>query len=122
LRLIFASYYFGVGVVGLALGDRAKDLALAPTTFQRALSETGFMDPLLCLACLVGGGAMFFRRTTPLGVVILAPIVTVIFLFHLMITNSGAWGTLNLAWLLALAWQCRRGLQPLWTYTETSSV
>lgn len=69
-RLIFALYYFGVGVVGLAFGDRAKDIAHAPTAFQRALSETGFMDPLLCLACLIGGGAMFFRRTAPLGIVL----------------------------------------------------
>lgn len=115
-RLVFALFYFGVGALGLITGDRAKDIANAATSFQRALSETGFMDPLLCLACLVGGGALFFQRTAPLGIAVLAPLVIIIFFFHLVITHDWLWGALNLAWLLALAWYYRRGFYSLWHF------
>jgi hypothetical protein len=74
------------------------------------------MNPLVCLACLVGGGAMLFRRTTPLGIVILAPLVIIIFCFHMVITKSYLWGALNLVLLAANAWRFRRGFDPLWNY------
>jgi hypothetical protein len=115
-RLIFALYYFGVGALGLILGDQAKDIANAATPLERTLSETGFMDPLLCLACLAGGGALFIRRTAPLGIVVLAPLVIIIFFFHLVITHDWLWGSLNLAWLAALAWHFRRGFDSLWHF------
>ena len=114
VRLIFALYYFGVGALGLITGDRAKDIANAATPFQRALSETGFMDPLLCLACLAGGGALLFQRTAPLGIVVLAPLVIIIFFFHLVITHDWLWGTLHLIWLVALAWHFRHRFDSLW--------
>jgi hypothetical protein len=115
-RLIFALYYFGVGALGLILGDQAKDIANAATPLERTLSETGFMDPLLCLACLAGGGALLMRRTAPLGIVVLAPLVIIIFFFHLVITHDWLWGSLNLAWLAALAWHFRRGFDSLWHF------
>lgn len=115
-RLIYSLYYFGVGTVGIITGDKAKDIANAGTPFQRALSETGFMDPLLCVACIAGGAALFFRRTAPLGIVVLAPLVIIIFFFHIVITRSWLWGTLNLVWLVALAWQFRHGFDSLWNY------
>lgn len=116
-RLIFALWYFGVGIIGFATNDNVKDAAQASTSLERVMAETRFMNPLLCLACLMGGGAMLFRRTTPLGIVILAPLVVIIFFFHMMITRSYLWGSLNFLWLAALAWQYRRGLEPLWRYT-----
>jgi hypothetical protein len=68
VRLIFALYYFGVGIIGFATNDAVKDAATAATPLEKAMAESLFMNPLLCLACLVGGGAMLFRRTTPLAV------------------------------------------------------
>ena len=116
-RLIFALWYFGVGIIGFATNDAVKDAAQASTSLEKVMAETGFMNPLLCLACLAGGGAMLFRRTTPLGIVILAPLVIIIFCFHMVITKSYLWGSLNFFLLAALAWQYRRGFEPLWRYT-----
>ncbi len=115
-RLIFALYYFGVGVIGFCTNDAAKDAAKAATPLEKAMAESLFMNPLLCLACLVGGGAMLFRKTTPLGIVILAPLVVIIFCFHMVITKSYIWGSLNLILLAANAWQFRRGFDQLWDY------
>ncbi len=50
--------------------DAVKDAANASTPLEKAMAESLFMNPLLCLACLLGGGAMLFRRTTPLGIAI----------------------------------------------------
>jgi len=116
IRLIFALWYFGVGVIGFVTNDSVKDAANAATPLEKAMAESLFMNPLLCLACLVGGGAMLFRRTTPLGIVILAPLVIIIFCFHMVITKSYLWGSLNLILLAANAWQFRRGFDQLWNY------
>jgi hypothetical protein len=115
-RLIFALWYFGVGAIGFITNDAVKDAAQASTALEKAMAETGFMNLLLCLACFVGGGAMLFKRTTPLGIVILAPLVIIIFFFHIVITKSYAWGSLNLILLAGLAWQFRRGFDRLWNY------
>lgn len=116
-RLIFAAWYFGTGVLGFVLNDRAKDIAQATTGLERAMAESGFMNPLLCLCCTVGGAALCFKRSSPLGLVVLAPLVIVIFFFHIIITKDYWWGALNLALLLALSWHFRRGLEPLWAYS-----
>jgi len=80
-RLIFALYYFSVGILGFVNNNASKDAADAATAFEKALAETGFMNLLLCAACFAGGGALLLRRTAPLGVVILAPLVIIIFFF-----------------------------------------
>ena len=116
VRLIFASWYFGVGLIGLITNDAVTDAAKASTPLEKAMAESLFMNPLLCLACLVGGGAILFRRTAPLGIVILAPLVIIIFFFHVVITKSYLWGSLNLILLAANAWQFRRGFDQLWNY------
>lgn len=82
-RLVFALWYFCVGIVGFATNNASKDTAHAATAFEKALAETGFMNLLLCAACFAGGGALLFRRTAPLGLVILAPLVIIIFFFSL---------------------------------------
>jgi hypothetical protein len=115
-RLVFALWYFGVGTLGFVTNNASKDVAHATTAFEKALAETGFMNLLLCAACFAGGGALLFRRIAPLGIVILAPLVIIIFFFHLVITKNYLWGTLNLVWLVALVWYFRRGFDSLWNY------
>ncbi len=117
IRLIFALWYFGVGVIGLITNDAVKDAATAATPLEKAMAESLFMNPLLCLDCLAGGGALLFRRTAPLGIVVLTPLVIVIFCFHLVITKSYLWGSLNLLLLAANAWQFRRRFEPLCSYS-----
>jgi hypothetical protein len=60
----------------------------AATAFMEALSATGFIDPLLAVSFILGGGSLLVDRTTPLGLVILAPAVTVILLFHLVASGG----------------------------------
>jgi hypothetical protein len=121
-RIIFACWYFGVGVIGFITNNPTKDAAEATTALEKAMAQSLFLNPLLCLCCLAGGGALFFRRTAPLGIVILAPLVITIFFFHVVLTKSYVWGTLNLVWLMALAWRCRRGFDSLWNYQEAVPV
>jgi hypothetical protein len=120
-RLAFALWYFGVGVLGFITNNSAKDTAHAATAFEKALAETGFMNLLLCAACVAGGGALLFRRTAPLGLVILAPLVIIIFFFHVVITKSYYWGTLNLVWLIALGWHFRFAFYSLWNYASPTN-
>jgi hypothetical protein len=121
-RLIFALWYFCVGVIGFVTNNATKDAAHSATAFEKALAETGFMNLLLCAACFAGGGALLFRRTAPLGLVILAPLVIIIFFFHFAITKSYLWGTLNLIWLIALTWHFRSAFHALWNFAESETV
>lgn len=121
-RIPFACWYLGVGIVGLITNDPVKDAAEATTSLEKAMAQSLFMNPLLCLCCLAGGGALLFRRTSPLGLVILAPLVIIIFCFHMVITKSFLWGALNLTWFVALAWRFRHGFDELWNYREAAAV
>ena len=77
------------------------------------MKATGFFNPLLMVDYALGGGALLFRRTAPLGLALLAPSVGVIFLFHLKLTGNVAWGGgWALAWAL-LAWRYRAGFTGL---------
>ena len=117
-RLVFALYYFCVGIIGFVTNNAAKDAANAAIAFEKALAETGFMNLLLCAACFAGGGALLIRRTAPLGLVILMPLVIIIFFFHMVITKSYVWGFLNLVWLFVLLWHFRAAFHALWNYAE----
>jgi hypothetical protein len=123
-RWIFGLWYLLTGGVwfvahGLGRGAAHREVTAGAVAFQRALTESQFMDPLLALTCFVGGAALLIRRTSPLGIVILAPVVMVIFLFHLVLSGNWKWGTLNLIWFAGLAWCFRRGFTSLWSYVET---
>jgi hypothetical protein len=122
-RWIFSLWYLASGATWLithALGRGTVHREVAPgaAAFQLALAQSQFMNPLLALTCLLGGAALLVRRTSPLGIVILLPVVVVIFLFHLVLSGNWVWGTLNLVWFAALAWSCRRAFTTLWHYTD----
>jgi hypothetical protein len=123
-RWIFGLWYLLTGAMWLVThalrrGTAHQEVTTGAIAFQKALTESHFMDPLLAFACLLGGGALLLRRTTPLGIVVLAPLVIVIFLFHLILTGNWIWGTLNLGWFTGLAWYCRRAFTSLWNYSES---
>jgi len=123
-RWVFGLWYLmtgGAWLVTHALGRGAahQETASGAIAFQKALTESHFMDPLLAIACLFGGGALLIRRTAPLGIAMLAPVVVVIFLFHLVLTGNWIWGTLNLVWFMGLVWRYRGAFTALWTSSET---
>jgi hypothetical protein len=122
-RWIFGLWYLVTGGSWLAnyalgRGGAHQETVVGAIAFQKALTETHFMDPLLAVACLLGGAAMLIHRAAPLGIVILAPVVVVIFLFHLVLTGNWVWGTLNLVWFAGLALWYRKAFTALWNYSE----
>jgi hypothetical protein len=124
-RWSFSLWYFLTGAAwlvshGLGRVTQHREVAAGAIAFQKALTESGFMDPLLAITCLFGGAALLVRRTTPLGIVVLAPVVAVIFFFHVVLSGNWIWGTLNLTWFTGLAWSCRKAFTTLWNYVETT--
>ncbi len=120
-RWLFALLYFGTGVV-IALSlfglvSPPQQPTVPASAFTAALTQSRFIDPLLSLCFLVGGAALALSRTAPLGIVVLAPAVVVIFCFHLVLSGQWVWGSLNLAWLALLAWHYRAAYRPLWSHS-----
>jgi hypothetical protein len=120
-RWVFALFYLGTGLQILAVGAGwlpMPDLHHTPAgaAFHRAMTATGFLDPAIALSYIIAGTCMLFLRTAPLGLVLLAPLMVVIFLFNLLLSPTWVWGSANLLWLLTLAWHVRSAFTPLWRY------
>ncbi|MDH5630906.1 MAG: hypothetical protein OEY96_12215, partial [Gammaproteobacteria bacterium] len=97
LRLIFCTYYITVGflVLLIVMGFIDKpELNLNPqsTALLEAFHQSGFIFPLLGMAYSSSGIMILFRRTRPLGVVILAPLVLAIMLNHIILDGNPIWG------------------------------
>ncbi len=130
--LIAARWLFGLlyGLTGLAIGAHALFGVGSPpgqptasaTAFTEALGQSGFIDPLLAVTYVVGGAALLRDRTAPLGIVLLAPAVSVIFCFHLALSGQWIWGLLNMLWLLALAYAYRSAFRPLWNHVTAEGI
>lgn len=90
--------------------------------FYDALHATGFLYPLMGITYGVGGLALLLNRTAPLGLVLLAPSVAVIFLFHLMLTGNVVWGTEWACALVLLAWHYRAAFTSLWNYSPPGAA
>ena len=94
------------------------DLSGVAEQFQAAMASTGFLVPIMLGCFAIGGLALLFHRTAPLGIVLLAPFIVVIFFYHLMLTGNWPWGTIWAAGLALLAWRYRRAFVPLWSYRD----
>ena len=120
-RWLYALFYLHVGMrwfsyklFGTSWPEH--DEAPAAKALTTAMTESGIVDPLIASACLVGGLLLLFRRTAPLGIAVLAPLVTGIFIFHLCLNQQWPWGTFHLCYLAVLAWLHRSAFRPLWNY------
>ena len=117
-RIVFGLFFLSMGLwaVSSAFGfvSPPQQPTKAAADFSDALTKTGFMDPLLGASFIFGGTALTLRRSAPLGIVMLAPSVAVILLFHLFLTGQYIWGSFVAAYFLALAWHHRGRLVPLW--------
>ena len=118
-RCIFGIFYAANGLAITAylifdFGLPPKHPKPAVNAFAEALIQSGIIGPLLAMTYIFGGLALLRDRTAPLGIVLLAPAVSVIFCFHIFLSGSWIWGTLNLLWLSALAYVYRESFTPLW--------
>lgn len=121
LRWLFGIFYAYVGGSWFVHWITGKRWVTPPEperakALTSALTSSGLVDPLIAAACLAGGMLLLSRRTAPLGIAVLAPLVFGIFLFHLSLTGDWAWGSLHFGILLVLAWRHRDAFRPLWSY------
>ena len=58
-------------------------------SFMGAMAATGYFLPVLKLVEIVGGVLLLVRRFVPLALVLLAPVIVQIVLFHLFLEPSG---------------------------------
>lgn len=112
LRIAYACWFIFWGLApvhGVAPPPTTQPDALALLEANRA---TFAMD-LASASFVVGGLALLIARTAPLGIVILAPTVVWIFLFHVTMTGDLLWGSAWLVGLGLLAWWHRAAFKPL---------
>ncbi len=126
LRLLFGGYYFAVGIVfALTLLGMLQPPKLAisasSAAFQQALTSTGFVVPILIATYIAGGAALFFIRTAPLGLAILAPAVVMISLTDSILDTAYVVAVANLVVFLLLAWHVRAAYRPMWTFDPRSA-
>lgn len=81
-----------------------------------AVSASGVFDVAIATTCLLGGLLLLPQRTAPLGIAVLAPLVTGIFLFHVFLTGAWPWGCIHFGLLLVMAWLHRSAFRPLWNH------
>lgn len=126
-RILFGLFFLYAPLVVLVKfgGRNPPETVAAASDFALALDRTGFMNPLIIVTMLAGGGAMLFRRTAPVGLILLGPSIVVIAGFHWFLTGKLIWGSIWLVWFLLLVWEQRtifaRLLTPVALATETSS-
>ncbi|MGH8054017.1 MAG: hypothetical protein ACREP4_08845 [Stenotrophomonas sp.] len=125
-RWLFGLFYAYVGASWFSyklFGTSWPDHKEAPAAkvLTTALSDSGIVDPLIASACLAGGVLLLFRRTAPLGIAVLAPLVTGIFIFHLFLNQQWPWGTFHFCYLAVLAWLHRAAFRPLWNYEGSAA-
>ena len=75
--------------------------------------NASFMGPVSAVGFVAGGLLMIRDRTSPLGIAILAPFVTYIFFYHLLLSGDVVWGSLWAAGWMLLAWWHRDAFRPL---------
>jgi hypothetical protein len=104
LGLIF--FVFGLnGFLGFIPQPPAPERAAA---FMGALAATGYMFPLIKGVEVIGGALLLSNRFVPLALIILAPNVVNIVLFHAVLAPGGLGiAFLVLALELAAAWSYR---------------
>jgi hypothetical protein len=70
---------------------------------------------------LIGGALLFVRRTVPIALVLLGPVIVNILLFHFLMAPSGLPVALITAALwFVVFWQSRRAFTGLWTFSEAT--
>lgn len=120
LRVVYGLFFLAIGLAILVwlltgLGSPPTQPNSEAQAFTDALTRSRIIDPLLAISYAVGGVALLRERTAPLGLVVLAPSITVIALFHLVLSGKWLIGLVVALVFAVLAFACRRRLSALWT-------
>lgn len=118
LRWVYGLFYLFVGVAWFVHRILDKPWVMpekneAATTLVNALTASGIVDPFIASVCLIGGTLLLVRRTCPLGIAVLAPLVSGIFIFHLFLTGDWIWGGIHFGLLVLLTWSHRSAFRSL---------
>ena len=122
MRCLFGLFYAAIGILG-TYGMLMHPNAEWPNAYNpaekaltSALTAAGFFGPTVSLTCLVGGFATVFKRTVPVGLLILTPLIVMIFLYHAFLTGAYLHAGAQVIYLAVLYWFYRDAFMPLWNY------
>jgi len=88
----------------------------AAMDFFGALFRTGYFIPLLASTEIVSGALMLTGILVPFALVLLAPVIVNIFMFHLFLAPGGLpMAVIFVALELILAWQYRGAYAPMFS-------
>jgi uncharacterized membrane protein YphA (DoxX/SURF4 family) len=118
-RVLLGLVFFTFGLDGfLHFVPQPDPSAMPPDSlaFAGALMATGYMFPLIKGTEVLVGALLLANRFVPLALVLLAPVLVNIILFHAFLAPSGTGMPIVLVALqLFLAWTHRRAYRPLLT-------
>jgi hypothetical protein len=105
-RIILALIYFVFGSMGLAIAFGLMKMPESPmpeaaTAFMKGIMATGYFFPVLKITEVFFGFLLFFNRTAPLALVVLAPVTLQVILFHTALTPGA--GNLILPLIMGIA-------------------
>ena len=116
---LIARILLGAAFVFFGLNSLLHFLPQPPMTgpsgdFINALVNSGYMIPLMGVTEIAGGVLVLSGRMTPLGLVLLAPVLVNIILFHAVLAPAGiALGLVLTALEIYLAYAYRAAFRPL---------
>lgn len=99
-RLLLGLLFLVFGLNGFLQFLPMPEMNMAASSFMGALYKTGYMLPLIKFVEVVCGALLLSGLYVPLAVVLIAPIVVNIVLFHFLLDPSG----LMMAVLILIMW------------------
>ena len=89
MRIILGAIFLVLGLNGFLQFIPMPPLNQASMDFMMALGASGYLIPLLKITEIVAGVLLLIGKKVPLALILLAPIVVNIALFHLVLSKSG---------------------------------
>jgi len=88
-RVLLGLVFFVFGFGYFFMGEMPIDVKTPEGQFAAALLATGYFFPFLKIVEGIAGLMLFFKRWTPLALLILAPIIIQILLYDIFLGPSG---------------------------------
>lgn len=126
-RWVYSVFFFLIGAHALLVSAGILPHSEYPGSpeskaFAEAVFSTGFIGPIMSITYVASGILMLFKRTAPLGIVLLVPFVVVILFTHLMLNGNPVFGIILASLLGLFAWQFRKAYQPMWNYQDEKAA